>query len=267
MANREAPMTPTTPAGAKEGPAASVASDSVAGSLRLASATGVDMTLRIAGLGGRSYAFVIDWHIRVVAAVAWIGLGNLVLFGDLLPGDGLGSPLLYGVLLPAVAIYLLYHPLLEVLMRGRTPGKRMAGLRIVTVEGRTPGPGPLLVRNLLRMVDSLPGLYAVGCVSVAATRHAVRIGDLAAGTVLVYDDAALRSRGAAAPVPDAAAERADLAAELLRRWNRLEAPARGALAARLLAPTAAEGDTLANASAAHLKAGLEALVADARPSR
>ena len=257
--------------GAKDGGgAARIAPDPAAGSLRLASATGVDMTVRIAGLGGRSYAFVIDWHIRIVAAIAWMGLGNLVLFGDLLPGDGRGNPLTFGVLLPALAIYLLYHPLLEVLMRGRTPGKRMAGLRVVTLEGRTPGTGPLLVRNLLRVVDSLPGLYAVGCASVAATRHSVRIGDLAAGTVLAYDDAALRARGAA--VPDAAAERAALAAELLRRWDRLDAPARGTLAARLLAPTAAEGDTLASAPSAHLKAQLQALAqgdvpAAGQPSR
>lgn len=219
------------------------------------------MTLRIAGLGGRSYAFVIDWHIRLVAAIAWIGLGSLVRFGDLLPRAGGGGAYVYGILLPALAIYLLYHPLLEVLMRGRTPGKRMAGLRIVTVEGRTPGIGPLLVRNLLRLVDSLPGLYAVGCASVVATRRAVRIGDLAAGTVLVYDGAARRPRGAAA-VPDAAAERGELAAELLRRWNRLEAPARRTLAAGLLAP-APGGDTLADAAAADLKAGLKTLVAGA----
>ena len=250
---------------AKDG-AASIPPDPAAGSLRLASATGVDMTVRIAGLGGRSYAFVIDWHIRIVAAIAWMGLANLILFGDLLPGDGRGSPLMFGVLLPAFAIYLLYHPLLEVLMRGRTPGKRMAGLRVVTLEGRTPGTGPLLVRNLLRVVDSLPGLYAVGCASVVATRHSVRIGDLAAGTVLAYDDAALRARSAGAAVPDAAAERAALAAELLRRWERLDAPVRGTLAARLLVPRAAADDTLANAPSAHLKAQLQALARGDAPA-
>lgn len=252
--------------GAKEGAAARIAPDAAAGRLRLASATGVDMTVRIAGLGGRSYAFVIDWHIRIVAAIAWMGLGNLVLFGDLLPGDGRGSPLTFGVLLPALAIYLLYHPLLEVLMRGRTPGKRMAGLRVVTLDGRTPGTGPLLVRNLLRVVDSLPGLYAVGCASVAATRHSVRIGDLAAGTVLAYDDAALRARSAGAAVPDAAAERAALAAELLRRWERLDAPVRGTLAARLLVPGAAADDISANAPSAHLQAQLQALAKGDAPA-
>ena len=132
--------------------------------LHVASATGVDLALRIAGLGGRSYAFVIDWHIRVAAAIAWLGIGSLLLFGDLLPRAG-GGAALYGVLLPALAIYALYHPVLEVAMGGQTPGKRLAGLRIVTLDGRVPTTGALVVRNLLRLVDSLPALYAVGLTS------------------------------------------------------------------------------------------------------
>ena len=230
--------------------------------LHVASATGVDLALRIAGLGGRSYAFVIDWHIRVAAAIAWLGIGSLLLFGDLLPRAG-GGAALYGVLLPALAIYALYHPVLEVAMRGQTPGKRLAGIRIVTLDGRVPATGALVVRNLLRLVDSLPALYAVGLASVAATRQAVRIGDLAAGTLLVYDDGPKRPADA---VPNAAAEQAQLAAELLRRWPRLTPAARRELGLRLLASTAsAEG--LADADDAELKARLEAVcgIAEAPP--
>ena len=226
--------------------------------LHVASTTGVDLALRVAGLGGRSYAFVIDWHIRLVAAIAWLGIGNLLLFGDLLPRGG-GSGVLYGVLLPALAVYLLYHPLLEVAMRGQTPGKRMAGLRIVTLDGRVPTTGALVVRNLLRLVDSLPALYAVGLASVAATRQAVRIGDLAAGTLLVYDDAPKRAADA---MPSAAAERAQLAAEVLRRWPRLTPTARRELGQRLLAATASDA-TLAQADEAELRARLEAVCATA----
>lgn len=229
--------------------------------LHVASATGVDLALRVAGLGGRSYAFVIDWHIRVVAAIAWLGVGNLLLFGDLLPRGG-GGAVLYGVLLPALAIYLLYHPVLEVAMRGQTPGKRMAGLRIVTLDGRVPTTGALVVRNLLRLVDSLPALYAVGLASVAVTRQAVRIGDLAAGTLLVYDDAPKRPADA---IPHAAAEQAQLAAELLRRWPRLVPAARRELGRRLLAQTISAA-ALAEADEAELRARLEAVSAAAAAS-
>lgn len=220
--------------------------------LHVASATGVDLALRIAGLGGRSYAFVIDWHIRVAAAIAWLGIGSLLLFGDLLPRAGTAAAL-YGVLLPALAIYMLYHPVLEVAMRGQTPGKRLAGLRIVTLEGRVPPTGALVVRNLLRLVDSLPALYAVGLASVAATRQAVRIGDLAAGTLLVYDDAPKRPAEA---VPNAAAEQAQLAAELLRRWPRLTPASRRELGQRLLAQA---GEDAPAADESELKARLEAV--------
>src|SRR5690606_18924459 len=92
------------------------------------------------------------------------------------------------VALPATAIYLLYHPVLEVAMRGRTPGKRIAGVRVVRRDGGVPGVGALLVRNVFRLVDSLPFLYCVGLTAAVLTEHSVRIGDMAAGTLLVYDD-------------------------------------------------------------------------------
>src|SRR5690606_4225634 len=93
------------------------------------------------------------------------------------------------VVLPATALYLLYHPVLEVLMRGRTPGKRMAGVRIVKRDGGVPGSVALLVRNIFRLIDFLPFFYFVGLVTTMLTRHCVRLGDIAAGTLLVYDEA------------------------------------------------------------------------------
>src|SRR5580692_10501762 len=99
------------------------------------SVTGVDLTLSIAGPGNRSYAFVIDWHIRLLLGGAWLLLAGFVLNLSLNPKsqDALLS------LLPAAVIYFLYHPIVEVAMRGRTPGKRMAGLVLVSRGGGTPG--------------------------------------------------------------------------------------------------------------------------------
>ena len=223
--------------------------------LQVASVTGIDLSLRIAGLGGRSYAFVVDWHIRVVGALAWYALAGLVLYGDLLPTPTGGWLFFFTLIMPGLAIYLLYHPVLEVVMSGRTPGKRIAGLRIVTVDGQVPSIGPLLIRNVLRLLDSMPGLYAVGLAAVLATRQSVRIGDLAAGTLLVYEDADSPLTG----FDDGAAqrlgfERAELTRELLRRWRDLEPPARRLLAGRLLDEDAA-GD-----SDAELRKRLEELV-------
>ena len=54
-------------------------------------------------------------------------------------------------------------------------------------DGSAPGAGALLVRNVFRLIDSLPVLYCVGLVAVIATREHLRVGDMAAGTLLVYE--------------------------------------------------------------------------------
>src|SRR2546421_10292875 len=77
-------------------------------------------------------------------------------------------------------------------MRGSTPGKRMAGVRIVARDGGGPSAGALLTRNVFRLVDSLPLFYGVGLITVVLTRDNLRIGDMAAGTLLVFEQAEAR---------------------------------------------------------------------------
>jgi uncharacterized RDD family membrane protein YckC len=208
--------------------------------LRIAGLTGVDIELAIAGPGSRSYAFLIDWQLRVLIALGWFFAGWLIEHG---PGVG-GTRQLFGytVVLPAVCIYLFYHPVLEVLMHGRTPGKRRAGLRIVTRSGGTPGIGALLMRNVFRLIDSLPGFYLLGLLCCFMSAQRVRIGDLAAGTLLIVDpgtsQAALDSLGGAlagAAAGELSPAAAELVAELLERWGSLQPARRAALARTLLA--------------------------------
>ncbi len=205
----------------------------------IGSVTGVDVQLRIAGTGARSYAFVIDWHLRVLVALAWLIAGT-TLFGwstetvDAASSVDGGFFLL--VLLPAFALYMLYHPVLEVVMAGQTPGKRMAGIRIVTTDGFTPGVGALLIRNVLRLLDALPMFYLLGFVVTLVTPQAVRIGDLAAGTMLVYDDSDLT---VLPPLPLEAVNRVglqqvELIRDLLGRWDELSSDARRRVAITLL---------------------------------
>ena len=74
-------------------------------------------------------------------------------------------------------------------MRGRTPGKRIAGMRIVARDGELAGVGALLMRNVFRLIDSLPLSTASAWSRPWSTREHVRIGDMAAGTLLVYERA------------------------------------------------------------------------------
>jgi len=205
----------------------------------LQSITGVDVELRIAGIGSRSFAFVIDWHIRLILAFAWWVVGTLLAVGSLTllaGGKSPGSGYFLWVVLPASAIYLLYHPVLEILMRGSTPGKRMAGVRIVTRTGDIPGAGALLIRNVFRLVDSLPFAYLIGLLAAAFTAQHVRIGDIAAGTLLILDgkehDVSFARLTPANSALDPRA--ADLIHELLERWTELDEGTRAQLARQLL---------------------------------
>lgn len=238
--------------------------------LTIATATGVEMRLPIAGIGGRSYAFIIDWHIRLVLALAWFMIGT-ALYAAVASTEFFAAMqhwsggYLYAVALPALAIYFLYHLVLETAMQGRTPGKRLGGVRLVNVEGHTPGTGALLLRNIFRLLDSLPAFYVLGLAAAFATRRHVRIGDLAAGTLLVYAEptgerqlrrlAAYQTAGALPP------EQAELIRELLDRWKHLDDDARRRLGYRLLR-VAGDGRDSRPRSLPELRAQLVRLVGD-----
>jgi uncharacterized RDD family membrane protein YckC len=212
--------------------------------LRIAGLTGVEITLDLAGAGSRSFAFIIDWHIRFFAALMWL-LTALYLTasvtGQMPTAAQMPKAFTSVGALPAFAIYFLYHPLLEILMRGRTPGKRMAGVRIVTRHGGAPSIGALLVRNLFRLIDSLPFLYLVGLIVCLTSEQRVRVGDMAAGTLLVLDESASeKSLGrfsaqlAGSALPPSVIE---LVNELLQRWPWLDSIQRGKIARIVLART------------------------------
>ena len=160
--------------------------------LAVGSVTGVDVALPIAGPGARSFAFLIDWLIRTILSIGWYVVAALAYnrAWDITAPLNPDADWFVFVLAPPAAIYCLYHVVLEVVTRGRTPGKRMAGLQIVSRDGGAPGVGALLTRNVFRLVDSFPVAYAVGLATTMFTETHVRIGDIAAGTLLVYTHAA-----------------------------------------------------------------------------
>jgi uncharacterized RDD family membrane protein YckC len=211
-------------------------------SLEISSATGVDLQLNIAGPGARSYAFVIDWHIRIVLALGWFAGMSYAVFGglSLVENESVDSnSYVFLVVLPAFALYFLYHPVLEIAMRGRTPGKRMAGVRIVTLDAQLPGVMAHLIRNVLRILDSLPIGYVIGLVATLLTERSVRIGDIAAGTVLIYESDDRDNKTVKPDINPAAIARyglakAELGQELLDRWDELDPEKRILLTGKLV---------------------------------
>ena len=136
---------------------------------------GIDLPLRPAGLMVRALAFAIDLGIRgLILGLLFIVLAFL---GKL--GAGLGSILLFGV-------SWWYMVLFEVLNQGRSPGKQWMGLRVVQDDGTPIGWSASLLRNLLRFVDLLPFGYFLGAISCLQHPTFKRLGDLAAGTLVIY---------------------------------------------------------------------------------
>ena len=203
--------------------------------LHITGLTGVELNLAIAGPGSRSYAFIIDWHIRLLLSAAWMLSVWLLLRILKIPAI---SPLIGW---PALAIYLLYHPLLEILMQGRTPGKRTAGVRLVTRRGGQPSVSALLIRNVFRLLDSAPAFYMIGLTCCMFTKERVRVGDLAAGTVLVLENA--KAARVLETMPELATHTGldprliELIQDLLDRWPSMSSERRMALACALLART------------------------------
>ncbi|MFT3808062.1 RDD family protein [Arenimonas sp.] len=150
---------------------------------------GLALNLRCAGVMPRAYAWLIDFALR------WTVIGTLAsllaIFGD--AGEGLA-------LLAMFLLYWGYPIVLEVMLDGQTLGKKAMGLRVVNGNGTPVTWLPSIVRNLLRFVDMMPLGYGFGLVCGLFDRHGRRLGDLAAGTVVVYVDR-VGSRVAAAPVP------------------------------------------------------------------
>lgn len=145
-------------------------------------AEGIEIRLRMAGPMLRAGAYLLDFLIR--AAVLLVG-GIAVSFA----GIAIGGQVAGGVML--LSWFLLdwiYPVIFEAGKRGATPGKRAMGLRVVQSTGSPITLGQAVVRNFLRFIDGMPAFtYGFGLTSCLATKRFQRLGDLAAGTVVIYD--------------------------------------------------------------------------------
>lgn len=142
---------------------------------RIATPEGCEIDLRVAGPVARARAWFLDFLIRLGC---WMLLGIVASqIGEF--GTGL-------ILLGAFLIEWFYPLLFEVYRQGQTPGKKSCGLAVVHDDGRPVGWSTSFVRNTLRAVDFLPFFYAAGFVSTLLNGQGKRLGDLAAGTLVVH---------------------------------------------------------------------------------
>jgi uncharacterized RDD family membrane protein YckC len=147
----------------------------------------VPLTFQVAGLGSRYLAWLIDLSIMVGLFFIIAMLGSVYEIGR----GGLG----FGVIVVLTFIIQWgYFLLFEWLWHGQTPGKRALGIRVIDLGGTGISFGQSAVRNVLRVADGLPLLvpdiipimYGVGFLVAASNGEQRRLGDLAAGTLVVY---------------------------------------------------------------------------------
>jgi len=151
----------------------------------------VEVSLEVAGLGSRFVAKLWDWLVKwgILLVVSLAAVIILALFRAI---DNLCSA---SVLILAMVAGLFYFLLLgfdiyfEVRRNGQTPGKRLAGIRVIREGGGPVDFQSACIRNLLGLADFLPGFYLLGAFLVLLTQRGQRLGDMAAGTIVVRERA------------------------------------------------------------------------------
>lgn len=140
---------------------------------------------QVAGIGSRFMAALVDTIILSLLLLTFFcGLGAATSFTD---RSGLGGWVVALVVLFVFALVWGYYIFFEMAWNGQSPGKRWVGLRVVRADGTPLTLVDCLVRNLVRVIDFLPLYYAVGLVTMFSNPQARRLGDYAAGTLVVKE--------------------------------------------------------------------------------
>jgi uncharacterized RDD family membrane protein YckC len=160
---------------------------------------GVSVEVVLAGAGSRFGAIMLDCCVQL--ALLWAcALAAAAIAGAAGSGGTTSGAVLAGLLSCAAFMVLFgYFIVLETITGGRTLGKMAAGLRAVRLDGQPIGVRGSVVRTMLRLIDVYLTLGMVGLACIVGTPRNQRLGDLAAGTVVIRERRAATTRSAAVP--------------------------------------------------------------------
>jgi uncharacterized RDD family membrane protein YckC len=147
----------------------------------------IALELPLAGIGSRFLALAIDTVIQFLIYFFGIIVFGLVTLGAFVfewAPKSIGMAF-YVILI--FCVYWGYFALFEIFLKGQTPGKKYAGIRVIKDTGRPINAFEAVTRNLMRAVDSLPGFYGVGLATMMLNKQSRRLGDLVAGTIVVHE--------------------------------------------------------------------------------
>lgn len=141
---------------------------------------GVAFALLPAGPIARFVAWAVD---LAVVSMALMAAGTaLTLFSVVSPDTGRAAGII-----SFFVVSLGYAMVCEWRYKGQTVGKRLLSIRVVDADGMKLQPGQIIIRNILRAIDSLPLCYMVGALSCIASRKSQRLGDIAAHTMVIRE--------------------------------------------------------------------------------
>jgi uncharacterized RDD family membrane protein YckC len=154
----------------------------------------VELAYSVAGIGSRFVAVLLDSLIlgafflaEILSMVAFAGATSALSSGD---GGVAGAAVKWFIALIVFINFAVawgYFALFEAYWHGQTPGKRVMKIRVIKDSGRQITLFEALARNLLRVVDYLPGFYLVGLITMLCNKRSQRLGDLVAGTIVVHE--------------------------------------------------------------------------------
>ena len=145
----------------------------------------IKINYSIAGIGSRFYAALID--IAVLTPIVLIG-GYVTLRAIFGLDERFGNWLAAIAGVATFALQWGYYMAFEITTNGQSPGKRALGLRVIKAHGYPISFSDSAIRNLIRIVDFLPFFYGAGLVAMLSNKNWQRLGDLAAGTLVVKED-------------------------------------------------------------------------------
>lgn len=160
--------------------------------IRIVTPEQVELSYEVAGIGSRFLAGLLDGLIQAGLILAGYIVALIVGLGPLFTGGLIGADFITSVIIALLTLYLFavfwgYFVFFETRWNGQTPGKRKLGLRVIRESGHPVDLRSVLIRNVVRIVDMLPGIYGVGIITMFVSPHWKRLGDHAAGTVVVKE--------------------------------------------------------------------------------
>lgn len=155
----------------------------------------VSLQFQLAGLGSRTAAFIIDQLLLIIVDILIIVAFFLFMYGtaDIMLWEMNSLPLAITIIL----MFLInwgYFFAFEFFSGGKTIGKKMIGIRVIQDNGHSVTLLSSFIRNLLRIIDSLPANYFLGLMMIFFHSKHKRIGDLVAGTIVVHERKAKKKR-------------------------------------------------------------------------